>query len=510
MEVNQMSKRPIESSSEEVVSTCATQKSKAEEEMHRFFAAVKTSLDGVIIGDFNGNITDVNDAVLRMYGSTDKDDLIGKSVLDLVVESDRERALHDSMESMRTGQGRTTEYRVLTKNGTEIPVEITTGFLTDERGKPIGFVDIIRNVAERKRAEALLESQQKFKALFMGNPEAAAHLGPDFQILDVNPRFEELFGYSLAEAKGKHINDVIVQSTKMEEAETLDKKAINGYVHHNTVRKRKDGSLIPVAVSAAPMMVEGKPVGYVAVYRDISDLKRAEKAMIEMMQKTVLMNEKLRVVGRLTRHDVRNKLSIITGNIYLNKKRLADHPDALESFKEMTSACEQIVRIFDFARDYEMLGVEELTYIDLEDAVQKAVSLFSDLNEVKVTNECHGLTVLADSLLRQVFYNLIDNSLKHGCRTTSVKLYFEKTERDELRLFYEDDGVGIPNDEKKNLFKEGYTKGKGSGYGLYLIKKIVEVYGWAIQETGEPNKGVQFIITIPKVNQKGKENFQTA
>ncbi len=156
-----------------------------------------------------------------------------------------------------------------------------------------------------------------------------------------------------------------------------------------------------------------------------------------------MMNEKLRVVGGLTRHDVRNKLSTITGNIYLNKKRLADHSDVLKSYEEMVSACEQIVKIFDFAKDYEMLGVEELTYIDVEDAVQKAVSLFSDLNGIKVTNECHGLTVLADSLLRQLFYNLIDNSLKYGRKTTRVNVHFEKTSRDELKLLYEDDGVGI-------------------------------------------------------------------
>ena len=61
-------------------------------------------------------------------------------------------------------------------------------------------------------------------------------------------------------------------------------------------------------------------------------------------------------------------------------------------------------------KDYEMLGVEELVYVDVEKIVNEAASFFSDLRGVKVANECHGLTVLADSLLRQLFYNLIDNS----------------------------------------------------------------------------------------------------
>jgi signal transduction histidine kinase len=294
-----------------------------------------------------------------------------------------------------------------------------------------------------------------------------------------------------------------VQSDKREEAKMLNKKALEGYVYHNTVRRRKNISLVPVSVSAARITVEGKLVGVVAMYRDISELKNAEK-------KLETMNEKLRVVGGLTRHDVLNKLSAITGNIYLNKKKSANHPDVLRSYEDMESACEQIVRIFDFAKDYEMLGVEELTYIDVEDTVQKAVSLFSDLKGAGVANECYGLTVLADSLLRQLFYNLIDNSLKHGEKVTQIRIHYEKTEGDHLRMVYEDDGVGIPQTVRPELFHEDYTTGKGSGYGLYLIRRIMEVYGWTIQETGTPSKGAQFTITIPKTNQNGKENYLIA
>jgi hypothetical protein len=85
----------------------------------------------------------------------------------------------------------------------------------------------------------------------------------------------------------------------------------------------------------------------------------------------------------------------------------------------MEQACTEIVRIFDFTKTYEMLGVEDMTYIDLEKTFGEALSLFSGLINLKVVNDCHGLTVLADSLLEgllQLFYNLIDNSLKHGLR----------------------------------------------------------------------------------------------
>lgn len=352
----------------------------------------------------------------------------------------------------------------------------------------------------------------KFEALFKGNPEAAAYLDPDFRILDINPRFEQLFGYFLTEVKGKHIDEVVVQKSMKEEAKTLNEKALGGYVYQNTVRRRKDGSLVPVAVSAAPIMVGGRvpgyvtmykdiSAGYVTVYKDISELKNAEKKLQEM-------NEKLWVVGGLTRHDVRNKMASITGYVYLTKKKLAQNDEAQGYLAEIDSAVQQVTRIFEFAAAYEKLGVEKLVSVDVGEMVEEAVSLFSDLHGVKVTNECHGLTVLADSLLRQLFYNLIDNSLKHGERTSQIRIYYEKAEGEQFRLVYEDNGVGISPNVKPNLFNEGITSGNGSGYGLYLIKKMIEAYGWTIQETGEPGGGTQFTITIPNMIEDREEFCQ--
>lgn len=374
-------------------------------------------------------------------------------------------------------------------------------------GEVAGRVWSFRDVTEDKKAEReIRENKQKFEGMFLGNPEAAVYLSSDFHILGMNPRFFELFGYPLEEIKDKHINDVIVPGEGTGEAEILDQRAAKGYVYFDTVRKRKDNSLIPVSVSAAPIIVEGRPVGHVAMYKDISESKRTEAALKEMMQKLSTMNEKLRVAGSLTRHDVRNKLSVVTGNVFLTKRKLQNSPEILDYMYDISSACQQILEIFDFARNYEMLGDEEPKNVDVGETVEKAVSLFSDLKGIKVSNECQALKVLADSLLDRLFYNLVDNSLKYGEKITQIRVYYEKSKDGKLKLIYQDDGVGIPWDEKPRLFKEGY--GKGTGYGLYLIKKMTEVYGWAIQETGEPGRGAQFTIMIPKENEKGKENYQ--
>jgi PAS domain S-box-containing protein len=457
---------------------------------------------GIFVGR-EGRLIDYNTAFKRSSGYTDEE-LKDKAFLDFVHPDDHVMVLEKYQTKYSEEEFPLVyEIRGMNKKRESIPLELSVSTYK-KKGRVIGIEVIHRHISERKKAEqTILESQKKFERLFMDNPEPAVYLDRDFRILDVNPRFTALFGYSLEEVKGRHINDVAVPKEKMEEAEMLDRKATNGIVYHDTVRKRKDGSLVPVSISAAPLIINNQLLGHIAVYKDISLLKKTEREL-------AMMNEKLRVVGDLTRHDVRNKLSAITGNAYLAKKELTSDSKVLEYLDEMETAAQQMVRIFDFAKAYEMLGAEELVYVDVEKTVNEAISLFSDLKDVKVTNDCYGLIVLADSLLRQLFYNLIDNSLKYGHKNTKIRIHYEKTGNDEIRLAYEDDGVGIPDAEKPKLFKEGYSTGGSTGYGLHLIKKMVEVYGWTIQETGTPGKGAQFTMTIPKTSQSGKENYRIA
>ena len=110
---------------------------------------------------------------------------------------------------------------------------------------------------------------------------------------------------------------------------------------------------------------------------------------------------------------------------------------------------------------YELLGAEELTFINVEGKLNEAQALFSGPLP-SIVNECQGLMVLADSFLRQLFYNFIDNTRKYGLRATTIKVHYEKTQ-DCLRLIYEDDGVGVSVENKVCLFKEGFSTGGNTG-----------------------------------------------
>ncbi|MCK4884796.1 PAS domain-containing sensor histidine kinase, partial [Candidatus Bathyarchaeota archaeon] len=265
------------------------------------------------------------------------------------------------------------------------------------------------------------------------------------------------------------------------------KPAVTEHIHID-----KNGNKRNVEIHAYPIFDnDGNIVQMIEYCLDITERTKVEEALKETLTKLETLNEKLGVVGRLTRHDVRNKLSVIVNNVYLAKQRLAGDQVGSGYLEGIESAVNQVEKILNFASNYEKLGVETLSYIDVGKCVEEAVVLFSGLDGIRLVNECHDLTVLADSLLRQLVYNLMHNSVVHGERVDQISVYC-KEGKDQLKLIYEDNGVGIPEVDKEKIFMEGY--GKGTGYGLYLIKKTCEAYGWVIQETGVPGKGTQFTI----------------
>jgi signal transduction histidine kinase len=103
--------------------------------------------------------------------------------------------------------------------------------------------------------------------------------------------------------------------------------------------------------------------------------------------------------------------------------------------------------------------------------------------------------VFADPLMEKVFYNLMENSLRHGEHATHMDFSDKETESG-LILTYADNGVGVTAEDKKKLFQKGF--GKHTGLGLFLSKEILSITGITITENGEPGKGARFEMVVPK------------
>ncbi|MDT8781959.1 MAG: PAS domain-containing protein [Candidatus Bathyarchaeota archaeon] len=244
-----------------------------------------------------------------------------------------------------------------------------------------------------------------------------------------------------------------------------------------------------------PYLTQEKKVdGLVISFTDISELK--------------LLEDKLKVISSFTRHDVKGKLMVIRGNLYLAQKKVKDNSELKKYFEQIPEEISKIERILDISKFYDLLGRQNLDFIDVGKSFDEAASQFVNLKGLKIVNDAKGFKVLADQTLSTLFANLIDNTLKYGEKATLIRFYIKKQSEDSISIVYEDDGVGISDEYKKRLFDKGV--GKGSGYGLFLIKRSCGINGWTITEEGEVGKGVKFVINIAITNKSGKNNYQSA
>src|SRR5208337_1640182 len=414
--------------------------------------------------------------------------LLGVSFADVLSKEDLPHALElfnafkdkDNGVSIR-------EFRLKRKNGQTVSVFLSAARLSD--GKVISFC---QDISERKKAE---EELKIAASIFDLATDSIFVHDTDGNIVNFNEAAYKLHGYSKEEMAKMNVHELdSPECTKLFKP-TMNDLLKKGVAVFDSVHLCKDKSLLPVEIHARLIELEGKTL-ILSVVRDVTERKAAEKKLKENSERLELMNEKLRVVGSLARHDVRNKLSAVNGYAYLLKKKHNGQADIVEQLGKIEQSVADSMKIFEFAKMYEQLGVEKLTYVDVGEAVDEAVALFSGLT-ITVVNNCHGVSVLADSFLRQMFYNFIDNTRKYGVQATATKIYYEDDERGGLRLIYEDDGVGISEANKSKLFREGFSTGGSTGFGLFFIKKMMSVYGWTITEKGEPGKGAKFVITIP-------------
>src|SRR5437867_6175427 len=146
------------------LTTCTLERRRAQEEFIHFSSAIQMSIDSIVLTDIEGKIIEANDATLAMYGTTDKGDLIGKSAFELIAPDDRPRAFAGMGEVLEKGYIKSREYRVISKSGSTIPVEMSAALVKDVEGNLLGFVGINRDITERKRAEE--EKQQLHEQLF--------------------------------------------------------------------------------------------------------------------------------------------------------------------------------------------------------------------------------------------------------------------------------------------------------------------------------------------------------
>lgn len=201
-----------------------------------------------------------------------------------------------------------------------------------------------------------------------------------------------------------------------------------------------------------------------------------------------LANRKLNLLGHVTRHDIRNQLTVLSGYLQLATDHTRDEK-ILRYLESSTRALENIDKLLEFGKDYEKTGTMKLEWIDAKKTVEQQ-SLNLPLRSVFLKVDLEGLDILADRLIGKVFYNLVDNALKHGKNVRKIRFHYNESKHG-LTLICQDDGFGVKREDKERIFE-----GK-RGRGLYLVSEILRTNGMSIKETGNLGEGARFEIHIP-------------
>ena len=346
---------------------------------------------------------------------------------------------------------------------------------------------IFQAVHQRRLTESLRESEEQYRQVVEAQSEFIIRFLANGKILFANEAYRKYFSIRQDDFINRNISDFIpiehreaffshlAGLTPDHPISVADSNFVTG-----------DGRLLYQKWQNRAIFNEkGQIDEYLAVGRDTTDQKIAEKAL-------VLAHNNLSIMNTITRHDVLNQLTVVFSYLDLSLAH-SDNPKVIEFLKKAIGAAETIRTHILFTKDYQEIGSGAAQWQNLDSLIRKSIDGL-DLSGIAVHSALQDLWVFADPLVEKVFYNLFENSLRHGGRVSEIRLSNLESESG-LLIVYEDDGIGIPDEAKEKIFRREYFH--NTGLGMYLIRQILAITHIDIKETGKMGCGVRFEISVP-------------
>ncbi|PKL60152.1 MAG: hybrid sensor histidine kinase/response regulator [Methanomicrobiales archaeon HGW-Methanomicrobiales-4] len=208
-----------------------------------------------------------------------------------------------------------------------------------------------------------------------------------------------------------------------------------------------------------------------------------------------MANNKLQLMSSITRHDLLNQMNSLQGYLDLAlTDRMGDPENAWSFVEKAIKIVEQTVDTVKFTDEYQNIGINHPIWQDIRVLVQNSIR-HTSLHHIRLENLFpENNKVYADPLIEKVFSNLIENSVKYGKKNSVIRFRIEENASSHT-IICEDDGIGVPADEKEKIFT--YQYGKNTGLGLFLSREILAITGITIRETGIEHEGARFEIFCP-------------
>lgn len=360
--------------------------------------------------------------------------------------------------------------------------------LFNHEGHITGVIGIVQDTTRRKEAElaleataaALKESEEKYRSIFEAKNNPLVLIDTETrQIIDANEAARELYGYTWEQMQ--NLDCIHLSGEPEKTRETLARQVPRIPLRYH---RRRDGTVFPADLTIAYCTLDGRQVMILSV-RDLTGVRRVDDALR-------IANLKLNLIIGVTRHDILNSLTALLGYNAILRDRHPD-PGAEELLDKQEKLLLAVKSHIEFTRGYDDLGVKAPVWQNVKNTAAQAYAQF--INTIEFSCETGDLEIYADPMLEKVFYNLFDNAFRYGESVTKIRLSGEMDGPD-LVLSFEDNGIGVPDEEKTRIFSRGI--GKNTGLGLFLTREILAITRITIAETGEYRTGARFTIRVPR------------
>jgi PAS domain S-box-containing protein len=447
----------------------------------------------------NGTLIEANDTALE-FGGIDRDDVIGEKMWDAYwfqhSEETRARA-RDAVNRAANGEFVREELPVQGADH-EVIIDFSIRPLTDDQGDVDLLIPEGRDITELKeREQQLRELQLQQEAAIEAGAIGTWDWDPQEDVFVTNSELATTFGVdpdvaregAPLEAFVSAIHDTDRERVKDAIQETLE--SCGDYHEEFRVWNAADELRWISARGRVECTDDGTPLKFPGVAIDITEQKEREQQLQAREEKLQRQNERLEEFASVISHDLRNPLRVATGSVELAHEECdSDHLDTIETaLDRMDRIIEDVLWLAREGRD--IGSTEPVTVHELVDSAWEMVA--AEVKDAELQNNIPDeLAITADDdRLLQLLENLFRNAVEHSGDGVTVTIGMI-----EDGFYVEDEGPGIPEDDRETVFTAGYsTTEDGTGFGLSIVRQIADAHNWDVRVTDGSEGGARFVFT---------------
>ncbi|MDP4266714.1 MAG: PAS domain S-box protein [Bacteroidota bacterium] len=478
---------------------------------------------GIYETDLEKKITFANQTAFDWFGYK-KEDLSNNLKIDQFLSNiDLKRAEENFKKVVLTGQTSSGEYNVIKKDGKSSDTIVTCCPIIKD-GRTIGIRGIIYDITEHKKSK---EKIKIFSSAVENAYDCFIFTDLDRNITYVNKNTNKVFGYT--EDELLKMNSRQLNANK--EASRMINKAISkeGKWSGEVTCIKKNNKKFPVLLSLSIVNNEnGQPIAMMGVSRDITESKQSEKLLIEKEAAEAASRAKSEFLANMS-HEIRTPMNAIIGFSDLLYAEIKDEKQRSQidsirtSGKNLLGIINDILDLSKIEADKMSLQYEPVNLIsiikDIENIFIQNINQKGLLFKIEIDKDFPYALILDEIRIRQILFNLIGNAVKFtekGHIILRINKIIKNKNIIDLIVSIEDTGIGISKDQQELIFETfGQQKGQntkkygGTGLGLTISKRLVEMMGGKIYVYSEPEKGSVFKFVVPDVEVSTNEIVYT-